>query len=347
MRWNNIFINGAAAWLGRKEDVQEAVSDGRYDAEEYKENDYSFVRVAGDERPADMAVEAAALALRRGGADAGTVDLVMHATSGFQGLDHWTAGPYIQARTVGGHAPAFEVKQACNGGLMALDLAAAYINAREAPSAALITTGDKFTGPGYERYSADKNIVLADGATAVVISHTPGVARVLSTVMIADTVYEGLSHGHTWAQAAGSAGPVDLRGRKKQHLISSGDDIMDIVRTLTVRQQESMDQALADADTTVAEIARFVFPNVGRIVQDWELRKSVGIEESRTTWEWGRQIGHIAAGDQFAGLIHLIESGAVRPGDKVALAGVGTGYNFGWAIVEILQEADWEQSTAE
>jgi 3-oxoacyl-[acyl-carrier-protein] synthase-3 len=347
MRWNDIYVGGVAARLGRKEDVREAVADGRYDAEEHEENDYLFVRIENELSSADMTVAAARLALERATTPDGGVGLYLHAASTFQGLDHWTPGSYIQQHTAGGTAPALEVRQACNGAIMSLELAAAYLTADPNRNTALITTGDRYAPPTYDRYRTDKNILLADGATALVLSREPGVARLLSTATVGDTSHEALGRGTgDWQEASGDAGwPIMLRERKKEYLIGGGD-IQDIIRTMTVRQQEAMQVALDDAGVEVADVARFVFPNIGRVAQDWELRKSVGISEEQTTWAWGREVGHIAAGDQFAGLAHLLETGALRTGDRVAMAGVGSGYNFGWAILEILGEPDWSATAA-
>lgn len=348
MRWDDIYVGGVAAFLGHKEDVHEALADGRYDAEEHEENDYLFVRVEDELTPADMAVRAAREALGRAGTPDGGVGLYLHAASTFQGLDHWTPGSYIQEQTAGGTAPALEVRQACNGAIMSLELAAAYLAAKSEPSSALITTGDRYNPPAYDRYRTDKNILLADGATALVLSRgRQGVARLLSTATVGDTGHEALGRGTGgWQQSPGDAGlPILLRERKKEYLIGGGK-IEEIIRTLTVRQQQAMDTALADAGVKVADVARFVYPNIGRVAQDWEIRKAAGITEEQTTWAWGREVGHIAAGDQFAGLAHLLESDAVRPGDRVALAGVGSGYNFGWAVVEILRTPQWSTTAS-
>ncbi|MYS24418.1 3-oxoacyl-[acyl-carrier-protein] synthase-3 [Streptomyces sp. DvalAA-14] len=347
MQWNDIYVGGVAAWLGHKEDVQEALADGRYDAEEHEENDYLFVRVEDDLTPADMAVEAARAALERAGTPAGGVGIYLHAASTFQGLDHWTPGSYIQQHTAGGTAPSLEIRQACNGAIMALELAAAYLTAKPEPSTALVTTGDRYDAPAYDRYRTDKNILLADGATALALTRGHGVARLLSTATVGDTSHEALGRGTSgWQQASGDAGwPISLRERKKEYLIGGGD-IKDIIRTMTLRQQQAMDTALGDAGVEAGDIARYVYPNIGRIAQDWEVRKAAGITEEQTTWAWGREVGHIAAGDQFAGLAHLLESGAVRAGDRVALAGVGSGYNFGWAVLEILQEPQWSTTAS-
>ncbi len=344
MRWNDVYVDAAAFWAGRREDVQLAATEGRYDPEECKADDYKSVSIADGMSHPDMAVEAGRLALRRTRTPHEDFDLVVHVTSvGYQGLDHWTPASYIQHRTVGGQASAVQLQQASNGAIAALDLAAAHLMVREAPCAALITTSDKYQPPMFDRYRSDKGIPRGDGATALVLTRGFGVAKLLSTSVVSDTAHEGAYRGtQPWAGAAGEHGwPIDMRKRLKQYL-SSGADVSDLARSLGAGQQEAMDRAMADAGVGVKDIARFVYAHAGRAVVDWDfIEKVSGISIDQSTWDFGRELGHLGAGDQIAGLSHLLETKAVGPGDKVVLSGLGAGFVFGCAVLEITQEPDW------
>ncbi|MET9079979.1 hypothetical protein ABZX95_49850 [Streptomyces sp. NPDC004232] len=65
MKWSDIYVSASATWLGRRQDVRDAVADGRYVAVETGEDGCIAVRVADDLYPPDMAVAAARLALAR------------------------------------------------------------------------------------------------------------------------------------------------------------------------------------------------------------------------------------------------------------------------------------------
>ncbi|MBW4721557.1 ketoacyl-ACP synthase III family protein [Saccharothrix obliqua] len=343
MQWDEVYVSSAAVWLGEKEDVRDAVAAGRYDAEEAAEDDFASVRVAGDISAADMAVTAAERALARSGVDPVHFDLIVHASVGFQGLDHWSPAQYIQARTVGGSASAVEVKQASNGGLAALELTAAFLSARKAPSAALLTTADKYDLPAFDRYRSDKGLTRGDGATALVLSRAGGTARLLSTAVLSDTTHEALYRGdRPWGDAYGHDGhPVDMRRRRAEYL-ANGVDIWKLIESANLKQQEAIQTALKDARIDSGDVAWWVFPNAGRGVVDWDLRRrDFGVEESRSLWSWGRTVGHIGAGDQAAGLTRLLETGAARKGDHVVLAGIGAGFTFGCAVVRVLDEPTW------
>jgi 3-oxoacyl-[acyl-carrier-protein] synthase-3 len=307
------------------------------------------VRVA-DEGPAvEMAVEAANLALKRSGVDPGEVSLVLHACCAHQGLEHLAASSYVQSRTVQGIATAVEVNQYSNGCMAALELAAGSLANQPIPASALLTTSDRFAAPAYDRYRCDQGVVFGDGATGLVLSRRPGVARLQSTVVIGDASFVGMQIGDApWTDAPDpSHWPVDLTARRKQHLARHGVDLlMRLMVTATRLQRLSIEMALAEAELTPDQVAWWVVPNMGRAVVDWEFRRRMGIAEARTTWAWGREVGHLGAGDQFAGLAHLFESGAVRVGDRVALTGVGQGDNYSCAVVEVLEEPDWETSAS-
>lgn len=343
MKWDDIYISSAATWLGEKEFVRDAVADGRYDAEEAVEDDFESIRVAGDVPAVEMATAAAERALERSDVDHAHFDLVVHASVGFQGLDHWSPAQYIQARTVGGSASAVEIKQASNGGLAALDLTAAYLAHHDAPSAALLTTADNYGLPAFDRYRSDKGLTRGDGATALVLNRSGGVARLLSTVVLSDITHEALYRGdRPWGDAYGHDGhPVDMRRRRVEYL-SKGVDIWKLIESANLKQQEAIRTALKDAGIDSGDVAWWVFPNAGRGVVDWELRRrDFGIEEERTLWSWGRTVGHIGAGDQAAGVTRLLETGAARKGDRVVLAGIGAGFTFGCAVLEVLDGPTW------
>lgn len=330
--------------LGRRESTASAVASGRYSALDNEADGYLAACVA-DEGPAvEMAVEAARQALGRSGLDSSEFSLVIHACCAHQGLENLAAASYVQSRTVQGSATAVEVNQFSSGGVMAVELAAASLAVRPQPRAALVTTSDRFVPPTYDRYRTDKGTVFGDGAAALVLSRRPGVARLLSTSVIGDASFIELQIGDArWTDAVDpSTWPVDLTRRRKEHLDARGVDVLMRLMVASTRvQQACIDSALADADVTAEQIAWWVVPNMGTAVVDWDFRRRLGIEESRTTWSWGREVGHLGAGDQLAGLDHLFEAGSVQVGDRVALVGVGQGENYGCAVLEVLQEPQW------
>ncbi|MFD0513441.1 3-oxoacyl-[acyl-carrier-protein] synthase III C-terminal domain-containing protein [Streptomyces aureus] len=108
-------------------------------------------------------------------------------------------------------------------------------------------------------------------------------------------------------------------------------------------QQTVIKQALADAGSELAEADWVVLPHFGRRRLTSIYYKPFGIDPARTTWDYSRTVGHLGAGDQFAGLDHLTVSGRAAPGDRVVLVSVGAGYSWGCAVLDILERPDWAQ----
>lgn len=343
MRWDDIYLGAVAASLGGIEDTAAAVADGRYDAAERESSGYLGARVCAAGPAVDLAVTAGNRALARSGVPGERVELVVHASMAYPGLDNFAPAPYVQRRTVGGPASALEVRQASNGGLAALDLSAAYLAVRSATAAVLVTTADRFAGPMFDRYRTASGLLLGDGGTAAVLTRTPGVARLCSSVFVSDTTHEGLQTGsEPWSDSPGGNGwPVDGQARVRDYFAAHHADPQDLVRGFWRAENDTMARALAEADTRAADIAWWVFPNMGLTLAGWESRAAFGVDLGRTTWQWGRRQGHLGAGDQLAALTHLLESRRVHAGDRVLCHGAGAGFTFASAVFEILDEPDW------
>ncbi|XCM28672.1 3-oxoacyl-[acyl-carrier-protein] synthase III C-terminal domain-containing protein [Streptomyces parvus] len=97
----------------------------------------------------------------------------------------------------------------------------------------------------------------------------------------------------------------------------------------------SVRRALADADISLSDVDRVVLVSTGRSRMRWQLELQLGVPEKISNWELSRTVGHLGAGDHFAGLDHLRETGQVGAGDRVLLVGGGTGYSCSSAVLEI------------
>ena len=67
----------------------------------------------------------------------------------------------------------------------------------------------------------------------------------------------------------------------------------------------------------------------------------LGLELASTAWSWGRRTGHVGGADQLTGLAELVETGAAGPGDRVMLVGIGAGFSWTCAVVEVLTPPSW------
>ncbi|GLZ43742.1 hypothetical protein Acsp05_73660 [Actinokineospora sp. NBRC 105648] len=337
MRWDNLFVSGVAAWVPPLTSGADAVAACLLDADRYTLRGIRSVAVASDsedDAPPRMAVRAAREALRRGGTDPADVALLLHATLWFQGVDMWPEASFIANETVGRQVPAYSIAQRCNGGMGSVELAATYLTAGLGTgTAALITTADRFAGPRVDRWNSVDVTMYGDGASALVLSTQDGFARVLATATAADNSLEILARGaEPLRPHPPEPTPIDLGQRTRDGArIAAFDDLTHRYIDLLV---SAKNQALADSKTAVENIAWAVIP-VSRRGSGHELHDLLEVPDERTSWGYGRTTGHLGAGDQFAGLAQLIETGAVSRGDRVLLYGGGAGYTCTAAVVEI------------
>jgi 3-oxoacyl-[acyl-carrier-protein] synthase-3 len=340
MRWENLFVSGVAAWLPPLVAAEDAVLAGLLDPARSKLRGIESVTVASDaeeDAPPRMAVRAAREALGRGNVDPADVSLVLHSSLWFQGIDLWPAASYVAHEAVGRQVPAFGLAQRCNGGMGAIELAGAYLGAGIGGGhAALLTTGDRFAGPRIDRWNSVDVTMYGDGAAALVLSTRDGFARVLSTATGVDNSLEILARGdEPFAAHPVEPSPVaDLGARTVRGAELA--DMPDLTHRYIDLLVAAKTQALEDAGTAIDDIAHAVIP-VSRRGTGHELHDLLGVPDERTSWAYGRTTGHVGAGDQYAGLAHLVENALVSPGDRVLLFGGGAGYTCTAAVVEILR----------
>lgn len=344
MRCGDLFLSGLAYRLPPAVDVDGAVGEGRYDPEDRRADAYASVTVAAEEAPPEMAAAAGRLALRRSGTPPSGVSLLLHASAWFQGIDYWPAAAYVHREVLGDagrRAPALDVQQMCAGALGAMELAASYLAADASRGSALVTTADRYADPGFDRWRGDvRGIVYGDGAAAAVVGRT-GFARLLAVSTVVDTGLEGMYRGgEPFAAAPGR--PVDVRARRAVFAAGGADRPEGSVGDRTASGlADAVGGTLDEAGLKLDDVDRFVFPNVGLHVLRTRYAEPLGLDVERTAWDWGRRTGHIGAADQLTGLTHLVETGRAAPGDRVLLVGIGAGFAWSCAAVEIVGRPSW------
>ncbi len=336
-----LYLAGCGTWLPPPVSSATAVASGWFDRKSAESTGVVSAVVAGEESAPEMAARAAGVALRRSGCGPADIDLVLHASFFYQGHDLWAPASYVQRVAVGNRCPAMEVRQVSNGGMAALELASAYLAADPGRSAALVTTGDKFCPPGFDRWRSDPGTVYADGGTAVVLSRRGGFARVLSLVTVSAPDLEGMHRGDDpFGDVPFSHRPaVDLDACKRAFLATTGTSFA--VARVGAGQEAAVKQALAEADVELGDLARIVLPHLGRRRLQAAYFGRFGIDPELTTWPWSRTVGHLGAGDPFAGFDHLVSAGLLDAGDRCLLVSVGAGFSWSCSVIEVLERPAW------
>ncbi|MGY1501154.1 ketoacyl-ACP synthase III family protein [Streptomyces sp. QTS52] len=334
---DGLYIASAAGWLPDVVPMADAIRDGLVDAE-HSDIGYESIAVADGVSGPEMAVRAGRIALERAGLEPDEVGLVLHSSCGYQGHDMWPAATYVANNTAGRGVPGFDLQQRCNAAMGSLALAAGYIRTGFAP-AVLLTSGDNFALPYVDRWNVQLNLIFADGGSALVVSGRTGFARVISVTLGADNTLEGWNRGDSpFATAPGREMPLPLRRLGLEH--AAKPEAAGSWERYEAALAATTARALDEAGVTIEDIARIVVPLIHRGVspENYEL---LGFTEKQSTWDLGRRVGHIGAGDQFLGLEHLVLEGSVGPGDLVLIVAAGEGFSFSAAVVEILDVPTW------
>jgi 3-oxoacyl-[acyl-carrier-protein] synthase-3 len=342
MQWNDIYLAGTGAFLPKMVTVEDAIAAGRYDQHSAGYTDHRSVTVAADEdNIADMAVAAGRQALARSGYRPQDVAAVFYSVVFHAGIDVWNAAAYIQNGVAAANCFSAEVRAGSNGGLMAVEVAAAWLTAHPDASVVVSTAGDIWGDPYFDRWRSDR-MLYGDGAAAVAVSRRGGFAQVLSLVTKTDASLEAIHRGNLpWGPGQFSAeNPINLTQRHDEYIKSV--DREQVWAKLQAGARDAAHQAMAEAGVTLAGIDHIVVPHFGRdLITRQCLEPLGGADLERTTWEFARQVGHLGPGDQFAGLNHLSESGVLKPGQFVLVYGVGGGFTWSCAILQILNEQPW------
>ena len=344
MRWNDIHIAGLGTWLPQPRTVQSMMDLGLCGDTPPDAYGYESVLVAGtgpEDAPPEMAIRAAATAMKRAGVDAGDYALHLHGSTWFQGLDIWPAASYIAERTVGSSVRAFDIQQRCNIGVSGIEMAATFLRAGFPGSAAMLTTADRFDSPGVDRWNLRPGTVYGDGATALVLSATGGFATLRSTVTTADNFLEGRARGDEQFTTGSRAATHPVRLADREKTFNDASDESELMLRLARVMFGAMWGALEEAEIEIADVAYVALPSVGRSLSGYLLYDLLSVTEDRTTLPYGLRTGHIGAGDWIAGLDHLLESRSLQAGDHVLLMGGGAGYTQTAAVVRIDEVPEW------
>jgi 3-oxoacyl-[acyl-carrier-protein] synthase-3/clorobiocin biosynthesis protein CloN2 len=341
----SVFISGLGVYLPDTVSVATAVERGWYPAESAATTQLLGAAVAGEVPAPEMALQAAQDALKRCGYPAADLDLLLYLDTWHQGPDGWLPQSYVQRYLDLPEVLSMELRHGCNGLFNALELAAGYLHGDPDREAALIVAADNFGTPMLDRWRAGHGFIPGDAASAVILTKEPGFAELLSlcstTVPEAEEIHRsgeelfppGITLGRTLDFSARS-------DRFRSQVLRDGSGTAGLLKvhgqTLAV-----VDRAVTGAGITLDDVTRVLFLNFSRKLVEERCMAALGLPLSKSTWEFGRTVGHLGASDHVVALNRLLEDGEVGPGDHLLLIGVGPGIHLAGAVVKILEPPPW------
>ena len=346
----DLYISGVGAYVPGTVTVEHAVKAGWYPAEQAELHQLGGAAVAGDIPAPELALRAARSAMVRSGRFAAELDLLLYASTWQQGPEGWPPHAYLQRHLDGDHILATQLRQGCNGIFAALELAVGYLRAEPGRRAALLVAADNYGTPLADRWRMGQSYIAGDAGSALVLDTEPGFARLLSVCSASVSAAEEMHRaaeplfppGITQGRALDFAAHTE---RYRQRAVRDGTGTGVLV-TVHQRLAEVIDRSLAEAGIAMEDVTRVAVMNHSRDITEQVCEAALGLPLSRSTWEFGRTIGHCGASDQILSLEHLVVTRELGPGDHLLMLGQGPGVVLSGAVVEICYSPLWAQDPA-
>ncbi|MCT9931496.1 3-oxoacyl-ACP synthase [Planotetraspora sp. A-T 1434] len=308
---NDLRIKTVTSWFPPdREAVEDAVAEGKLDAQDVDRLGLSQLPVSARWSAPEMAVAAARDAISRAGWSPSKVGLVLYTWIYHQGHDIWSP-PHFVANEVGApHALSYGVQQGCNAGALALQLAALHLDAEPGLDAALITTGDRFAPPGFDRWTSDYGLGFGDAGTAALLHRGDAgpddyALRSLATATAAELELM-MRHGDDFSPAPLSHNDyIDLRRPKKSYVEAYGKEKFTSIASRLIRKvivDSVRDAGLRLDDPRIKYVA---LPRLGAYLLDANYVPVLDEVLKAEALRFGADTGHLGCRDFLATLADL------------------------------------------
>jgi 3-oxoacyl-[acyl-carrier-protein] synthase III len=347
MRPGDLHLRAVGCYLPpTRVSAEQAIAEGLYSRAEYLDGGVTGAYVATHESVAEMAVRAARRALDRCGPDPAGVSVALHASLHWQGPVGWSPVGYV-LRELGCPAiPGYEVHQGCNGVLAAMELSAGLLACARPGATSLITTAASAYSSGLSRWSSGgPTVVMSDGAAAVLLGPGSGFARLEAVNSVMAAEIEGMYRGDEALGEPDTRPAVDVLARIRAYSLRSRRPVADVYSHMTKAFSGVLHTSLDEAGIGAADLARVMFSHVAPHFLETAILAPLGLPASRSTWTFGRTVGHLGGADQIAALEHELRTGQLHPGDRVLLASGAPGYNVSCAVLTITGVPAWAGDT--
>jgi 3-oxoacyl-(acyl-carrier-protein) synthase III len=269
--------------------------------------------------PSDLAVEASRQALQRAGIDPKEVDVIISCGVA-RDVEEPATAYIIQEKLGADRAYCFDLVNACNGFISALDVLDAFIASGRCKTG-LVAVGDILSqyvtwdakSPN-DLHMSSMSYTFGDAGGAAVLTHR------------SDTDTQGL-HG-SWFLSDGSywkVAVIPLIDQKARYFKSNASNIE---RAALEHVPGGVEEVMQFLGWTVEDI-KLVIPHQvsSQIIEDL-FYKRLRMPPEKVLWSFPRH-GNVGAASMPVALCHAIDAGLASPGDKILLVGGSGGFGAG------------------
>ncbi|MEV0091248.1 3-oxoacyl-[acyl-carrier-protein] synthase III C-terminal domain-containing protein [Streptomyces sp. NPDC050738] len=274
-----------------------------------------------EDQPSDLAARAARTVLDETGTDPADIDLLLFA--GILADMEEPATAHVVADKLGLHAPVFDVKNACNGVLNALEIADAFIRSGRYRRI-LVTTGEVST--------RESRWVLDDPADAVTALPSLSTGDLGSALLVEASERPGILGSRFYANSSGWPAATlpnpYANHRTLGHLRIDSGQLVDSFDGLPEKIHGGLRElGLKPGDLDLVCIHQ---PSVAftRVACAW-----VGVEPDRILSTFPDH-GNVATNTLPLQLATAVRTGRLRRGDLVGLFGFASGASAGFVVCE-------------
>ena len=277
--------------------------------------------IAGaDETASEYATNAVAKALAMAAVSADEVDLIICCTFSADYIFPPVSAK-IQRDISAPNAQIFDLQANCCGFVTGLTVATDRMKA-DATVRHAVVVGVELCSRYIDRTDVNTAIYLSDGAGAVVLGRTGADRGILSSAFFTD------SSNYEAVRMRGGGSSFPMRGRS----YDAGIDNMEMNGLATWKQAIThlpgvVRRACEKAGIQACDLDFIVFHQANYNLIENIVTK-MGLDLSRT-YTNVREIGNTGSASVAIALSEAVEKQLIRPGQLVALAAVGAGFNFG------------------
>ncbi len=282
----------------------------------------------------DLALEASRQALARAGLGPKDIDCIIFATLS-PDINFPGSACLLQTKLGCGQIAALDIRTQCTGFLYGLQTADAYIRAGVYRHVLLVGAEVHSTGIEFADRGRDVTVLFGDGAGAAVLGAAEGEGSAAD---------RGLLYTRVAADGAGARelcviAPTSARKpRLTPQMLDDGlhYPYMNgklVFRWATEKMPEVAIEAMQATGLGVGDVTWFVPHQANLRINELVARK-LGIPDERC-WNNIVRYGNTTAATIPIGLSELWEQGKLRPGDLVLMAGFGSGFTWGSALLRV------------
>jgi 3-oxoacyl-[acyl-carrier-protein] synthase-3 len=316
-----IRIQGQGIWIpdGRVH-LQPLVDQGKLSQEDF--DTHAYVSLHQDEHKTSRS-DAAYAAAKQAMVEAKNPNIGISLFSTSTGKDRkaWSQSSDLTRRIEQPKAQFLDVYQGCSGVLAASEVALSKLMMDSSMPSALVAGADFFAG---DKWDNDFLSYYGDGAGAWVFGKEEGPFQILSI----NGAYDADLNDMIYTQDE----TFNIKDSKRKFLEKHGSEF--VYRSFEACSDKVLSATLKEADLQAMDISYLVMPNFGKELLE-KILVAFDMPLSKTSWEFGREAGHMASVDPIINLYMARKLGRIKSGDHVLIVVHGAGISVMQMLIRV------------